>query len=189
MTSEKPSNSLNSQSASGPASLCQPFGSYFIPDNSNCAAYFMCNNGKESKMNCGEKQLFNADTSQCEEFQQVFCGSRPVNLADRNQCNRNSYFLVVYQTIYLIIRFELGQGKRDGIYPDIERTCKVFYQCINQQKVREANCPSTFKFNSLSGRCDNPANIAPPCGTYGVSNAISLTSNNYGNIFVKLNLY
>jgi hypothetical protein len=46
----------------------------------------MCNNGKESKMSCPDKQLFNTDTTQCEDFQQVFCGTRPVNLADRNQC-------------------------------------------------------------------------------------------------------
>jgi hypothetical protein len=38
-------------------------------------------------MNCADKQLYNAETSQCEDFQQVFCGVRPVNLADRNQCN------------------------------------------------------------------------------------------------------
>lgn len=87
LTTEKPYSS--SQSQTGPTALCQPFGSYFIPDNNNCASYFMCNNGKESKINCGEKQLFNSDTSQCEDFQQVFCGSRPVNLADRNQCATN----------------------------------------------------------------------------------------------------
>lgn len=66
--------------------LCSSFGSYFVPDNTNCATYFMCNNGKETKMSCADKQLFNAESSQCEDFQQVFCGSRPVNLAERNLC-------------------------------------------------------------------------------------------------------
>jgi hypothetical protein len=63
----------------------------------------------------------------------------------------------------------LGASKRDGIYPDLERMCRVFYQCISQQKVREANCPGALKFNSLTGRCDNPANIMSPCGTYSAS--------------------
>ena len=82
-------DNLQSGTSGAPAAgglQCQAFGSYFVPDNTNCADYYMCNNGKETKMSCTDKQLFNADTSQCEDFQQVFCGSRPVNLADRNQC-------------------------------------------------------------------------------------------------------
>lgn len=79
-----------------------------------------------------------------------------------------------------------GSGRRDGIYPDIERTCKVFYQCINQQKVREANCPNAFKFNSATGRCDNPANIVPPCGTYGASSGTRITAIGIFNVFLLL---
>lgn len=177
LTTDKTISNLLLQTISLP--LCQSFGSYFIPDNSNCASYYMCNNGKETKMSCTDKQLFNAETSQCEEFQQVFCGSRPVNLADRNQCKLTLFFLFKSEAtlakLDLLISFK-GSSKRDGIYPDIERGCKIFYQCINQQKVREASCPSTFKFNSLSGRCDNPVNIVPPCGTYGASSATLLNS-------------
>jgi len=57
-------------------------------------------------------------------------------------------------------------SKRDGIYPDLERQCQVFYQCIKQEKVREASCPVPLKFNSVTGRCDNPVNILSPCGSY-----------------------
>ena len=138
-----------SGSTSATSAMCQSFGSYYVPDNTNCASYYMCNNGKETKMACPDKQLFNTDTTQCEEFQQVFCGSRPVNLADRNQC----------------------ASKRDGIYPDLERACRVFYQCFAQQKVREATCPNSLKFNSIVGRCDNPVNIIAPCGSYSASGA------------------
>jgi hypothetical protein len=66
-----------------------------------------------------------------------------------------------------------GQHKRDGIYADIERACKVFYQCINQNKIREAKCPNNLKFNSFIGRCDNPQKIVAPCGTYALSSASS----------------
>lgn len=129
---------------------CSSFGSYYVPDMSNCADYYMCNNGKESKMSCVDKQLFNADTNQCEEFQQVFCGSRAINQAERNLC----------------------ASKRDGIYPDLERACKVFYQCLNQQKSREASCPPTLKFNSVSSRCDNPVKIVAPCGTFASNSGL-----------------
>jgi hypothetical protein len=62
--------------------------------------------------------------------------------------------------------FRTGLTKRDGIYPDIERGCQVFYQCIKQEKVREASCPVPLKFNAITGRCDNPLNILAPCGSY-----------------------
>jgi hypothetical protein len=126
----------------------------------------MCNNGKESKMSCPDKQLFNTDTTQCEDFQQVFCGTRPVNMADRNQC----------------------ASKRDGIYPDLERSCRVFYQCINQQKVREANCPNSLRFNSITGRCDISSNILAPCGTYSTSKASRQTSMNLIYSFYSVSL-
>lgn len=69
-----------------------------------------------------------------------------------------------------------GASKRDGIYPDLERSCRVFFQCVNQQKTREATCPNQLKFNSLSGRCDQPANILAPCGTYTTGSAVSVLS-------------
>lgn len=62
-------------------------GTYLLPDSANCASYFSCNDGKENKLSCPDKQLFNIDTSSCEEFQKVFCGTRAVNLAEKNQCN------------------------------------------------------------------------------------------------------
>lgn len=46
----------------------------------------------------------------------------------------------------------------------------MFYQCINQVKIREASCPSILRFNSISGKCDNPINIIAPCGTIGAVN-------------------
>ena len=68
------------------SSICQSVGTYHLPDNTNCASYFMCSMGKETHITCPERQLFNVETAQCEDFQQVFCGLRPVNHADKNQC-------------------------------------------------------------------------------------------------------
>jgi len=68
------------------STLCQSVGTYHLPDNTNCASYLMCSMGKETHITCPERQLFNVETAQCEDFQQVFCGLRPVNHADKNQC-------------------------------------------------------------------------------------------------------
>jgi hypothetical protein len=68
------------------SSVCQSFGSYFVEDATNCGAYYLCQNGKQTKMTCPEKQLFDLETSLCADFQTVFCGMRPVNYADKNQC-------------------------------------------------------------------------------------------------------
>ena len=66
--------------------VCQSFGSYYVEDKTNCGTYYLCQNGKETKMTCKDKQLFNLETSMCADFQTVFCGMRPVNYADKNQC-------------------------------------------------------------------------------------------------------
>lgn len=127
------------------SSICINPGVYNAQDNSDCGSYFKCNNGKETKMMCSEKQYFNSENSQCDDWQLVGCGTRPASLnADKFQCS----------------------GKRDGIYPDNERGCRVFYQCVNQIKTREAVCPNNLKFNSVSAKCDNPSNILAPCGTF-----------------------
>ncbi len=69
------------------SSVCQSqFGSYYVEDKTNCGAYYLCQNGKDTKMTCKDKQLFNLETSMCADFQTVFCGMRPVNYADKNQC-------------------------------------------------------------------------------------------------------
>jgi len=57
-------------------------------------------------------------------------------------------------------------NKRDGIHPDTERDCRFYYQCVGQNKMREAKCPGDQKFSSYTGKC-GPASSAPiPCGTY-----------------------
>lgn len=76
----------------------------------------------------------------------------------------------------------LGINKRDGIHPDTERDCQFYYQCVAQNKMREAKCPADQKFSSYTGKC-GPANSAPaPCGTYvpGRATMSSKLSLSYG---------
>ncbi|CAF1040148.1 unnamed protein product, partial [Didymodactylos carnosus] len=123
---------------------CQPVGSYNIPDPNECNAYYQCENGHRTKLSCPEKQLFDIEKQGCDLFSKVFCGTRSVNLADKNQCN----------------------GRRDGIFPDTERECRVFFQCVGQVKAREASCHNNQKFNIYTNKCDQPQNVPPPCGNY-----------------------
>lgn len=64
---------------------------------------------------------------------------------------------------------------------------------MNQQKVREATCPSSLKFNSLTGRCDNQANVMSPCGTYNVTvssgSNTSASSSIHKILSMKITLY
>ena len=65
----------------------------------------------------------------------------------------------------------IGVNKRDGIHADTERNCHYYYQCVAQNKMREAKCPGDQKFSSYTSRC-GPASGAPmPCGTYVLGSA------------------
>ncbi|CAF0748124.1 unnamed protein product [Didymodactylos carnosus] len=123
---------------------CQPVGSYNVPDQNECNAYYQCENGHRTKLSCPEKQLFDTEKQECDLFSKVLCGTRSMNLADKNQCS----------------------GRRDGIFPDTERECRVFFQCVGQVKTREASCHNNQKFNIYTNKCDQPQNVPSPCGNY-----------------------
>ena len=65
---------------------CQPTGIYLLPDPNDCSGYYQCDKGIRTKMNCSERQLFDTDKRECNEFERVFCGTRTINSADKNQC-------------------------------------------------------------------------------------------------------
>lgn len=65
---------------------CQPTGIYTVADPEECNAYYQCDKGLRTRLNCPERQLFDATKRQCLEYERVFCGSRSANLADKNQC-------------------------------------------------------------------------------------------------------
>jgi hypothetical protein len=83
---------------------------------------------------------------------------------------------------------KLGINKRDGIHPDTERDCRVYYQCVSQNKMKEAKCPGDQKFSSYTGRC-GPASSAPmPCGSYIPGNAPTQCKF-YFSIYNKIFIY
>jgi hypothetical protein len=86
--SSKTSIVLPTQGKDGgaPAIECQPTGVYTVPDPTECNSYYQCERSIRTKLNCPERQLFDADKHQCMEYERVFCGARSVNLADKNQC-------------------------------------------------------------------------------------------------------
>ncbi len=73
-------------SGSSPAVECQPTGIYSIPDPAECNSYYQCEKGTRTKLTCPERKLFDIEKRECNEYERVFCGTRIVNLADKNQC-------------------------------------------------------------------------------------------------------
>lgn len=65
---------------------CQPTGIYTIADLNDCNAYYQCNRGIRTRLNCPKQELFDANKHQCLDYERVTCGSRSANLADKNQC-------------------------------------------------------------------------------------------------------
>ena len=65
---------------------CQPTGIYAVADPNECNAYYQCEKGVRSRMTCPERQLFDLEKRECNEYERVFCGTRNLNAADKNQC-------------------------------------------------------------------------------------------------------
>ncbi|CAF1617652.1 unnamed protein product [Adineta ricciae] len=123
---------------------CQPTGIYTVPDPAECNAYYQCDKGVRTRVVCPEKTFFETEKRECMELERVSCGTRAINPADKNQC----------------------VNKRDGIYPDTERDCHYYYQCVEQNKLREAKCAGDNKFSSYTGRCGPVSTVPMPCGRY-----------------------
>jgi len=81
-----PGTNGKDSSGGSPAIECQPTGIYSIPDPAECNAYYQCDKGIRTKLNCPERQLFDIEKRECNEYERVFCGTRGMNLADKNQC-------------------------------------------------------------------------------------------------------
>jgi hypothetical protein len=76
----------------------------------------------------------------------------------------------------------IGISKRDGIHPDTERDCHFYYQCVAQNKMREAKCPGDQKFSSYTGRCGPASNAPMPCGSY-VSGTAAINERRHSRTF------
>jgi hypothetical protein len=65
---------------------CQPTGIYSLADPAECNAYYQCEKGVRTRLNCPERKLFDVDKRECNDYERVSCGARAMNLADKNQC-------------------------------------------------------------------------------------------------------
>ena len=83
----------------------------------------------------------------------------------------------------------LGTNKRDGIHPDTERDCHYYYQCVGQNKLREAKCAGDNKFSTYTGRCGPASNAPMPCGTYVPGNFATKSTIMYILSRMKYNLF
>lgn len=133
----------------------------FDTNKDDCQSYYYCKDNEVKKEQCPEKKLFDDESKSCKEFKVVYCGDRPVNDKDKDQC----------------------KSRPNGVYPNIENGCSDFYQCANSKKVKSGDCPSGLKFNMLTLRCDRPSNIPAPCGTK-ISNSARKLYVDFTHVFV-----
>lgn len=75
---------------------CQPTGIYSVADPTDCSAYYQCEKGSRTRMNCPERQLFDLDKRECNEYERVFCGTRIIHPSDKNQCKFNTRSFIDY---------------------------------------------------------------------------------------------
>lgn len=73
---------------------CQPTGIYSVADPSDCNAYYQCEKGARTRMTCPERQLFDVDKRECNEYERVFCGTRNIHPSDKNQCKLSMRFSI-----------------------------------------------------------------------------------------------
>ncbi|CAF0890764.1 unnamed protein product [Adineta steineri] len=132
-----------------------------MPDPDNCQTYYACREDVVTRVHCPEKQLFDEDTRICNDYRKVFCANRPVNERGYDPCI----------------------GQQNGWYVDNENQCRSYYLCTEQRKTKMGECTSGFKWNSAKLRCDDPRNIAIPCGLRS-NNAIPLFHQHYLTIVI-----
>ena len=77
--------------AAAPLIECQPTGIYNVPDPNECNSYYQCEKGVRTRLSCPERQLFDVEKRDCKDYERVNCGSRTMNLADKNQCKLNQW--------------------------------------------------------------------------------------------------
>ncbi|CAF4384796.1 unnamed protein product, partial [Adineta steineri] len=136
---------------------CQPTGIYSLADPNDCNSYCQCDKGIRTKITCPDNTLYDTDKYECKESERVNCGARSLSLSNKNQCI----------------------GKRDGVYPDIERDCHFYFQCTTQKKMREAKCADDQKFSTYTTKCGPAGNAPHPCGSFIAGNS---ATKNYRNI-------
>ena len=62
---------------------------------------------------------------------------------------------------------------KDGIYPDVLRDCRHYYQCKDERTLSTMICPQndTFgglKFNFHTQKCDIPLKASYTCGGFSI---------------------
>ncbi|CAF1042460.1 unnamed protein product [Adineta steineri] len=151
-----------------PAIECQPTGIYSLADPNECNNYYQCDKGIRTKITCPDNTLYDTEKYECKESERVNCGARSLSLSNKNQCKNFFLFIHIKRDSN---HTTVGIGKRDGIYPDIERDCHFYFQCVTQKKTREAKCADDQKFSSYTTKCGPTGNAPAPCGSFIAGNS------------------
>lgn len=84
-------NAKDNNNGNSAAIECQPTGIYTLSDPEECNAYYQCDKGTRTKLNCPEGKLFDTEKRECNDFERVSCGTRVANPSEKNQCKFMKY--------------------------------------------------------------------------------------------------
>ncbi|KAI3379636.1 hypothetical protein SNEBB_001801 [Seison nebaliae] len=118
----------------------------------NCDSYYDCIDGRYVGRTCPKGYLFDTYTFSCNEKNKVYCGNRKY---EKDPC----------------------ENKSNGIHADEASSCRIFYECSNRRKTREAKCNIGYRFNGVIGRCDLAANVPLPCSTLSLRRGVQIPKN------------
>ncbi|KAH3819937.1 uncharacterized protein LOC127881677 [Dreissena polymorpha] len=133
----------------GPLSVeerCAMFGG-IIAHPTECQAYYNCSVWyqyiprllEQHMVECPYPQLFNADSEQCEHFENVTCGSRK---EFKGACDYRQNQCAAAHCIPCNVRFGNCVGKLDGLAPHEAKLWSPFYVvCYKERAVEHNRCP------------------------------------------------
>lgn len=61
----------------------------------------------------------------------------------------------------------------DGVYPDLMRDCRHYFQCKDERTLNTMYCPQNttnggLKFNYYTKRCEDPMRVSYTCGGFSI---------------------
>nr|XP_022322146.1 uncharacterized protein LOC111123822 isoform X3 [Crassostrea virginica] len=130
---------------------CKTHMDAVLPSSTNCAKYYDCKRHGNIPLECPYPSLFSQTTHKCEDFSNVYCGSRQEPVApcqyDINKCPDGDIKCVPCPE-----RLPSCEGLPDGynIFPSKERT-RWFIKCSLNRTIEVQQCPpnTIFDVNKL----------------------------------------
>lgn len=142
-----------------PSSPCygQPNGR-FVNNPASCRAFWSCQDGTATAINCPVGYNFNEATQLCALEQDFPCISTTIPPITDTPTTTEA--TTTEPTTPIPSDREVCRGRPDGYFINNPSSCDAYWTCYNQQAY-ESFCPNGMNFNEPMQVCDNPGNY--PC--------------------------